>query len=177
VSAGAREHLDRLTLQKRLLLCLYALGTNTGLKRMSGGEHSQRYKDLLYVHRRFLHRDALRNAIAQVANAIFQARLTHIWGEATTACASDSKKFGAWDQNLLTEWHARYRGPGIMIYWHLHKKGVLYLLPAQELLLLGGGGHDRGRPAPLHGDERRSELRRFPWSKRRRFRVYQTAWL
>jgi len=122
VTAGAREHLDRLTLQKRLLLCLYALGTNTGLKRMSGGEHSQSYKDLLYVHRRFLHRDALRNAIAQVANAIFQARLTHIWGEATTACASDSKKFGAWDQNLLTEWHARYRGPGIMIYWHVDKK-------------------------------------------------------
>jgi len=118
VSAGVREHLDRLTLQKRLLLCLYALGTNTGLKRMTGGEHSQSYKDLWYVHRRFLHRDALRNAIAQVANAIFQARLTHIWGEATPACASDSKKFGAWDQNLLTEWHARYRGPGIMIYWH-----------------------------------------------------------
>jgi hypothetical protein len=53
VAAGAREHLDRLTLQKRLQLCLYALGTNTGLKRMSGGEHSHSYKDLLYVHRRF----------------------------------------------------------------------------------------------------------------------------
>src|SRR5439155_20771069 len=90
---------------------------HTRLKRMSGRAHSQSYKDLLYVHRRFLHRDALRNAIAQVANAIFQSRLTHIWGEATTACASDSKKFGAYDQNLLTEWHVRYRGPGIMIYW------------------------------------------------------------
>ena len=52
----------------------------------------------------------VRNAIAQVANAIFHTRLTQIWGEATTACASDSKKFGAWDQNLLTEWHARYGG-------------------------------------------------------------------
>ena len=100
VTAGLREHLDRALLQKRLLLCLYALGTNTGLKRMSGGDLGESYKDLLYVRRRFLHRDALRNAIAQVANAIFQARLPHIWGEATTACASDSKKFGAWDQNL-----------------------------------------------------------------------------
>jgi TnpA family transposase len=122
VSAGVREHLDRATLQKRLLLCLYGLGTNTGLKRMSGGDPGETYKDLLYVRRRFLHRDALRNAIAQVANAIFRARLPHIWGEATTACASDSKKFGAWDQNLLTEWHARYRGPGVMIYWHVDKK-------------------------------------------------------
>jgi hypothetical protein len=29
---------------------------------------------------------------------------------------------GAWDQNLSTEWHVRYRGPGVMIYWHVDKK-------------------------------------------------------
>jgi TnpA family transposase len=46
------------------------------------------------------------------------------WGEGTTACASDSKKFGAWDQNLLTEWHARYGGPGVMIYWHVERNSV-----------------------------------------------------
>ena len=67
---------------------------------------NENYKGLLYIRRRFLNAAAMRNAIAQVANAIFQTRLTHIWGEATTACASDSKKFGAWDHNLLTEWHA-----------------------------------------------------------------------
>ena len=44
------------------------------------------------------------------------------WGEGTTACASDSKKFGAWDQNLMTEWHIRYGGRGVMIYWHVEKK-------------------------------------------------------
>ena len=32
-SAATREVLDREILQKRLLLCLYGLGTNTGLKR------------------------------------------------------------------------------------------------------------------------------------------------
>jgi hypothetical protein len=48
----------------------------------------------------------------------------HIWGEATTACASDSKKFGAWDQNLMTEWHVRYGGKGIMIYWHVERHAV-----------------------------------------------------
>jgi TnpA family transposase len=42
----------------------------------------------------------------------------------STACASDSKKFGAWDQNLLTEWHVRYRGRGVMIYWHVEKKST-----------------------------------------------------
>ena len=58
---------------------------------MSGGLANENYKNLLHIRRRFLNSAAVRNAIAQVANAIFQTRLTHIWGEATTACASDSK--------------------------------------------------------------------------------------
>src|SRR6266567_2405078 len=36
-------------------------------------------------------------------------------------------KFGAWDQNLLTEWHARYRGPGIMIYYHVSDLSIALL--------------------------------------------------
>lgn len=116
--------LDPITLQKRLLLCLYGLGTNIGLKRASAGDHGESHKDLQYTRRRFITRDALRAATASVANAIFEVRQPQIWGESTTACASDSKKFGAWDQNLMTEWHVRYRGPGVMIYWHVERKSV-----------------------------------------------------
>lgn len=123
-SLTVREHLDRATLQQRLLLCLYGLGTNTGLKRMSVGNPMVSYKDLLYVRRRFITCDYLRNAIAQVTNATFQARQTAIWGEITTTCASDAKKFGAWDQNLITEWHTRYQGRGVVIYWHVEKKSA-----------------------------------------------------
>jgi len=113
-----------LTLQRRLLLCLYGLGTNTGLKRVASEENGQSYRDLLYVRRRYLSTDGLREAIARIVNAIFRVRNPTIWGETTTACASDSKKFAAWDQNLLTEWHIRYRGPGIMVYWHVEKKSA-----------------------------------------------------
>ncbi|HVG98698.1 MAG TPA: Tn3 family transposase [Chloroflexota bacterium] len=126
-TATAREHLDRPTIQKRVLLSLYGLGTNMGLRRVSaegGGDHGEREHDLVYTRRRFITRDALRAAIARVVDALFAARLPQLWGEATTACASDSKKFGAWDQNLLTEWHARYRGPGVMVYWHVDKKAA-----------------------------------------------------
>ena len=123
-SVGQREILERGTLQKRLLLCLYGLGTNTGLKRVAAGEHDESYADLRYVRRRFLHKEQLRAAIAQVANAIFRARQPEIWGEGTTACASDSKKFGAWDQNLMTEWHIRYGGRGVMIYWHVERNAT-----------------------------------------------------
>jgi TnpA family transposase len=38
------------------------------------------------------------------------------WGEAGTACASDSKKIGTWDQKLMTEWRVRHNGRGVMIY-------------------------------------------------------------
>ena len=90
---------DRL-LQKRLLLCLYGLGTNMGLKCMADADPDTTYDDLRYVRR------------------------AAIWGEGTTACASDSKKFGAWDQNLMTEWHVRYGGKGVMIYRHVEKKST-----------------------------------------------------
>lgn len=123
-TSGNREILDRETIQKRLLLCLYAMGTNAGLKRISAGPHGVSYKELLHVRRRFINKDALRSAISYVANAVFAIRNPEIWGEGTTSCASDSKKFGAWDQNLMTEWHIRYGGRGVMIYWHVEKKST-----------------------------------------------------
>jgi hypothetical protein len=62
-SATVYENLPRGVLQKRLLLCLYGLGTNTGLNRVVAGETTEQERDLLYVRRRFIHRDNLRAAI------------------------------------------------------------------------------------------------------------------
>lgn len=123
-SSRQREFLKSDTLRQRLLLCLYALGTNTGIKRVAAGDHSISYQELLHVRHSFLQKNALREAIAQIANATFAIRLPEIWGEGTTSCASDAKKFGAWDQNLLTEWHVRYGGRGVTIYWHVENKSA-----------------------------------------------------
>ena len=111
-------------LQQRLLLCLYGLGTNTGLKRMARLRSGATAKDLAYVRRRFYHEGRPAPGHRHRANATLRARHPAIWGEGTTACASDSKKFGAWDQNLTTEWHVRYGGRGVMIYWHVERKSV-----------------------------------------------------
>ncbi len=94
-SATAWENLAREVIQERLLLTLYGLGSNAGIKRMSAGQARTNYKDLLYIRRRYVTKDQLRAAIREVVNAIFRDRQVHIWGEGTTACASDSKKFGA----------------------------------------------------------------------------------
>ncbi len=123
-TSGERVVLAPATLQRRLLLCLYGLGTNAGLKRISAGVEDVSYKELLHVRRRFIHAEALRHAARRVANATLAARNPDIWGEIGTACASDSKKFGAWDRNLMTEWHIRYGGRGVMIYWHVEKRST-----------------------------------------------------
>lgn len=123
-STGVRENLDRSIIQKRLLLTLYGLGTNTGLKRIAKASYNQEsFDELRYIKRKFITKDNLKNAITAIVNAILETRLNAIWGEGTS-CASDSKKFGAWDQNLMTEWHIRYRGRGVMIYWHVEKKSA-----------------------------------------------------
>ena len=120
-SVATREALDRKTIQRRLLLCFNALGTNIGLKRGGAGE---KLSALQHIVRRFITTDSVRDAIRVIVNDIFRIRHEHIWGEGTTACAADSKQFGAWDQNLMTEWHARYGGRGVMIYWHVERKST-----------------------------------------------------
>src|SRR3546814_5480927 len=76
------------------------------------------------VRRRFIHNEALRSATALVTNAVLATRDQRICGEAGTACASDSTKVGAWDQNLMAKWHVRYRGRGVMIYWHMERQAT-----------------------------------------------------
>ncbi len=118
------ESMDRSVLQPRLLLCLHGLGTNAGLQRMAGLDSGTTAKDLAYVRRRYISVDAMRRAIASIADGTLQARNPAIWGSGVTACASDSKHFGAWDQNLTTQWHVRYGGRGIMIYWHVERSSL-----------------------------------------------------
>ena len=88
------ELLDRSVLRPRLLLCLHGLGTNAGLQRMASFGSGVTARDLTYVRRRYINVPALRQAIATVTNGTLAARNPAIWGDGTTACASDSKHLG-----------------------------------------------------------------------------------
>lgn len=123
-SPTAYETMPRSVLQPRLLLCLHGLGTNTGLKRMAGLDSGVTARELAYVRQRYISVDTLRGAIAIIANGTLAARNPATWGDGTTACGADSKHFGAWDQNLTTQWHVRYGGRGIMIYWHVERNSL-----------------------------------------------------
>ncbi len=48
-----------------------------------------------------------------------------MWGEGSTAVASDSTHFRSYDQNIFTEWHSRYGGRGILIYWHVERGSMV----------------------------------------------------
>jgi TnpA family transposase len=124
-SVANREILDGDLLQKRLLLCLYALGSNTGLKRVSAANDDASHSDLSYVKRRFINEDNVKAAIVDIVNEIIAIRDPAIWGEATTGCACDSTQVSSWDQNLMSEWHPRYKERGVMIYWHVDTKSMV----------------------------------------------------
>lgn len=123
-TSAARQTLPGDEVSRRLLLALYGIGTNIGLKAISAGPHNVTYKELLYIRQRFIHKNALRAATRAIADATNRARLTDIWGDSSSSCASDSTQFASWDQNLMTEWHQRYGGRGVMIYWHVDARAT-----------------------------------------------------
>jgi len=123
-SLTGESRLSPSVLQRRLLLCLYGLGTNTGLSRVWIGNPDVSESHLKYVRRRFISVEGLRVAIAHVVNEILAIKAPHIWGGTSTWSASDSKQFGSWDQNLRAQWHQRYHQSGVMVYWHVSKQSL-----------------------------------------------------
>jgi hypothetical protein len=125
--AGTQNHLDPHVLFERLLLLVYAYGTGAGIRAVAAGDHPHTEDDLRYARRRYLTVDACRQAARIIADATFASRQAALWGEGTTAVASDSTHFSAFDQNIFTEWHSRYRRAkrGVLIYWTVDTVGSM----------------------------------------------------
>ena len=73
------------TLFQRLLLTVYAYGTNTGIRAVAAGEHGHGEDELRYVRRRYITVESCRQAARVIANATFAARQAWLWGEGSTA--------------------------------------------------------------------------------------------
>jgi len=124
ISVASREITDADTARRRKLLVSFALGSNIGIKRIADaidGHPDDTEAALRRFRRIYFTRENLRNAIVEIVNATLTVRDELLWGPGTL-CTSDSKQFGSWDSNPMTEWHARYDGPGVMVYWHVEKK-------------------------------------------------------
>lgn len=121
VSYGQKTYLKPTEISERILLNIYGMGTNVGLKHMCAGNIGISEHQLRHVKNYFLSTENLKNALSKVANALFEVRQKEIWGNMPTALASDSTQFSAYFQNLISEYHNRYGGRGVMIYWHVEK--------------------------------------------------------
>lgn len=87
-SVADRGNLGEDVLAERLLLAIYAYGTNTGIKSVAGGTDRHTEDDIRYVRRRYLNTEAARRIAIEIANATFAARKPSIWGESSTATAT-----------------------------------------------------------------------------------------
>jgi Tn3 transposase DDE domain len=124
-SVAGRGSLPEHVLAERLLLAIYGYGTNTGIRAVAAGEHGHSEDEIRYARRRYLTAEAARQIAIEIANATFTARQQTLWGDGSTAVASDSTHFGAFDQNPFTEWHSHYGGRGVLIYWHVERGSVV----------------------------------------------------
>jgi TnpA family transposase len=121
--SGTKEVRSREVLRPLLLLGLFAEGTNTGIKRVAKANRQYSYDELLYVRKHYISVETLRHANAAVVNKLLARRNPQLWGNGH-ACASDGKRVESWSQNLMTEWRSRYRGYGVLVYWHLETNAV-----------------------------------------------------
>jgi RNA polymerase sigma factor (sigma-70 family) len=123
-SPTAYETLERSVLQPRLLLCLRGMGTNAGLQRMASIDSGVTARDLAYVRRRYISADTLRRAIAIVANGTCRHEIQPFGAPAPPPARPIPNTTARGDQNLTTQWHVRYGGRGVMIYWHVERNSL-----------------------------------------------------
>ncbi len=143
-------------LAERLLLGLYAYGTNTEIRSVAGGDHGHSEEDIRYVRRRYLTPESAHRIAIEIANATFRVRRASVWGEGLyRAVASDSAHFRSWDQNIFTEWHSRYGGRGVLIYWSVEKGSVV--IHSQRINCSASEVHAMVEGAVRHGTEMKVE--------------------
>lgn len=78
-SVASREIVPRDVLRRRLLLCLFALGTNMGISQIvATGDHGETEATLRRTRRMFITHENLRAAIARVVNSTLEIR-DRVW--------------------------------------------------------------------------------------------------
>nr|WP_255357044.1 transposase [Pseudonocardia sp. EC080625-04] len=80
-----------------------------------------------------------------------------MWGAGSTTVASDSTHVAALDQNLLTQWHSRYGGRGVLIYWHVERDSMavhsqLISCTASEVAAMVEGAVRHGTSMQVEGN-------------------------
>ena len=174
-SVASREVLDRGTLYRRLLLVLFALGTNMGIRQMAiTGEHGQGEAELRHVRATYVTRENLRQAITtggQRHPGGPRPRLVGP-GHQHRVGLQAFRFLGFQSHDRVPRPLRRLRRDDLLA----RRAGpAVYLLPAQVVLLFRGRRNDRGTAAALDQRRDRGQLHRHPRRQPGRFRLHRTA--
>lgn len=123
ITLGSRMVLDQEDKRQKILLCSYALGTNIGLARTSQLS-GMSYEGLRHIKRFYFQPDNLREVIKYLSDSALTVYDEKLLGKLSKILVSDSKQISSFSDNMVTQWHPRYKRKGVMIYWHLNKNHI-----------------------------------------------------
>jgi hypothetical protein len=147
-TSASREALPRDIRDQRLLLCLYGLGTNAGLKRIAAGTPEISYDELLHI-RRYIDPASLRTAAARVADATLAVRNPIIWGRRNSLRSGfhQVRSLGSQPDDGMACSLRRTWGDDPLA---CRTSGDLYLFSDEAVFIIGSSGHDRRCSSALH---------------------------
>lgn len=149
-------------LAERLLLVIYAYGTNTGIKAVASGGHGHTEDELRYVRRRYLSAESARAIAVQIANATFAARSAELGPglDRGRLRLHPCPRLRPEPVHRVALALRRPRGAHLLA---CGEEVPGHPLPADQLHRLRGRRDDRGRDAARHHHGRGGQLHGLAW--------------
>ena len=149
-TVATRENLPRERVRRRLLLTLFALGTNMGIAKIAAaGEHGETEHTLRRTRQTHINRDNLRRAIIRVVNATLAAPRSALVGQRDhrRERLQAVRLLGLEPDDRIPRPLRRPRRDDLLAR---RARQRLHPQPAHHLLRLRGRGDAPRPPAPLH---------------------------
>lgn len=102
----------------RYLVTTFCYGCNVGPSQTARSLEALDRRQVSWVHCRHINEAGLQAAITTLIDAYNQFALPKFWG-ARQRASVDGTKWDMYEQNLLAEYHIRYRGYGGIGYYHV----------------------------------------------------------
>ena len=100
----------------RYLLTVFCFGCNLGPVQTARSVRGVNRFHVAFVNQRHVTEGFLNEAITTIVNAYVQFPLQRLWGTGQSASA-DGLKWDLYPQNLMSEYHIRYGGYGVLSLW------------------------------------------------------------
>jgi len=102
----------------RYVMTTFCYGCNLGPSQTARSLHQVDRRQLSHIHHRHISEDKLQQAVVTLVNGYHRFRLPQYWGSGKHASV-DGTQWDVYENNLMAEYHIRYRGYGAIGYYHI----------------------------------------------------------